>query len=105
MYNLQYNPHINWYLSVSYTHLVKPLAKTVFPGAHCPLFGSALILKGVTDALMIVIAVSYTHLDVYKRQVYTQGGTVESITATDSNGTTIDISEAEKVRIAGTRCV
>ena len=34
--------------------------------------------------------------------VYTQGGTVESITATDSNGTTIDISEAEKVRIAGT---
>ena len=34
---------------------VKPLAKTVFPGAHCPLFGSALILKGVTDALMIVI--------------------------------------------------
>ncbi len=27
---------------------------------------------------------------------YTQGGTVESITATDSNGTTIDISEAEK---------
>lgn len=34
--------------------------------------------------------------------VYTQGGTVESITATDSNGTAIDISEAEKVRIAGT---
>ena len=34
--------------------------------------------------------------------VYTQGGTVESITATDSNGTTIDISEAEKERIVAT---
>ena len=32
--------------------------------------------------------------------VYTQGGTVESITATDSNGNKIDISEAEKVHIA-----
>ena len=34
--------------------------------------------------------------------VYTQGGTVESITATDSNGNKIDISESEKVRIAAT---
>ena len=34
--------------------------------------------------------------------VYTQGGTVESITATDSNGNKIDISESEKVRIAET---
>ncbi len=34
---------------------VKPLAKTVFPGAHCPLFGFSAFLKGVTDALMIVI--------------------------------------------------
>lgn len=34
--------------------------------------------------------------------VYTQGGTVESITATDSNGNKIDISESQKVRIAET---
>lgn len=34
--------------------------------------------------------------------VYTQGGTVESITATDNNGNKIDISESEKVRIAET---
>ena len=32
--------------------------------------------------------------------VYTQGGAVESITATDSNGNKIDISETEKMRIA-----
>ena len=35
---------------------VKPLAKTVFPGAHCPLFGSALILKGVVIGDGCIIA-------------------------------------------------
>ena len=37
---------------------VRPLTAAMFPGTHCPLMGAAMA------------AVSYTHLDVYKRQVY-----------------------------------
>ena len=34
---------------------VKPLTYASFPGPHCPLFGSALVLKDIRDAMFMVI--------------------------------------------------
>ncbi len=34
---------------------VKPLTYASFPGPHCPLFGSALVLKEIRDAMFVVI--------------------------------------------------
>lgn len=34
---------------------VKPLTFAAFPGSHCPLFGSALLLKEIKDAVFVVI--------------------------------------------------
>ncbi|MEN8433584.1 nitrogenase component 1 [Clostridium septicum] len=34
---------------------VKSLTSASFPGPHCPLFGSALLLKEIKDAVFVVI--------------------------------------------------
>lgn len=34
---------------------VESLAKALFPGQHCPLFGSTLAIKGITDSLMLTV--------------------------------------------------
>jgi nitrogenase molybdenum-cofactor synthesis protein NifE len=34
---------------------IPPLSHAVFPGAHCPLFGAAMTLAGISDALMVVV--------------------------------------------------
>ncbi|MDR1599732.1 MAG: nitrogenase component 1 [Oscillospiraceae bacterium] len=34
---------------------IPPLSRAIFPGAHCPLFGAAMVLAGISDALALVI--------------------------------------------------
>lgn len=34
---------------------VKPLTDALFPGAHCPLMGSAMTVRGIEDAMIVVI--------------------------------------------------
>lgn len=34
---------------------VKTLTSTTYPGTHCPLFGAAIAMKGITDGVMLVI--------------------------------------------------
>lgn len=34
---------------------VKPLTNALYPGTHCPLFGAAIAMKGIKDAVMLVI--------------------------------------------------
>ncbi|MBM6858994.1 hypothetical protein H9X78_00530 [Clostridium saudiense] len=41
--------------SISNIKDVKPLTYASFPGSHCPLFGSALLLKEIKDAVFVVI--------------------------------------------------
>ena len=53
---------------------VKPLTYASFPGSHCPLFGSALLLKEIKDAIFVVIGTDecsyYTKQMTMRSEVY-----------------------------------
>ena len=34
---------------------VRPLTAAMFPGTHCPLMGAAMAVRGISDALMLII--------------------------------------------------
>ena len=34
---------------------VRPLTAAMFPGTHCPLMGAAMAVRGVSDAMMLII--------------------------------------------------
>ena len=41
---------------------IPQLTHALFPGTHCPLMGAAMAVGGIKDSLIVVVAVSYTHL-------------------------------------------
>lgn len=53
---------------------VKPLTHASFPGSHCPLFGSALLLKDIKDAVFVIVGTDecsyYTKQMTIKSEVY-----------------------------------
>ena len=34
---------------------VRPLTAAMFPGTHCPLMGAAMAVRGISDAMMLII--------------------------------------------------
>ena len=34
---------------------MRPLTAAMFPGTHCPLMGAAMAVRGISDALMLII--------------------------------------------------
>ena len=34
---------------------VVPLTNAMFPGAHCPLMGAAMAVRGIKDALILIV--------------------------------------------------
>ena len=34
---------------------VHPLTAAMFPGTHCPLMGAAMAVRGISDAMMLII--------------------------------------------------
>ena len=58
---------------------VRPLTAAMFPGTHCPLMGAAMAVRGISDALMLIIGTDectyYTkHFSVQAAEVFRNDG-------------------------------
>lgn len=64
---------------------VKPLTAAMFPGTHCPLMGAAMAVRGIRDALMVIVGTDecayYTkHMTLHSDEFGGVDGRVVSVT-------------------------